>query len=527
MRFGTLVPNIAEVELVSLGRVAGAIEMRLNTRCGCAPCSTCGTPSRKVHSRYVRRLADLPWNGVPVVIRLQSRRFFCLEPGCRRRVFTEPLPGTVGRYSRRSCRSGEAIRWLTLALGGRAGARLGIRLGLLASRSTLLRELHRHRPPALVQAPRVLGIDDWAWRKGHRYGTILCDLETRKVVDLLPDRNADTVATWLRRHPGTEIISRDRGGIYAEAARRAAPQAVQVADRWHLLRNLSEALCRAIAPHHRLFSQAARASRLEESASPAAPVAPWSQRELLVQQANRQRRFERWKQVREHFLKTGAPDQELARQLGLDHRTVKKFRTADVYPEAQSRIRESIVDDHARYLDKRLKEGCRSSTRLWRELQKLGFEGQVNSVRYWLRQRRNSRTRAVSPAQRPALCASPRQVVWLILKASPSAKEMLEQVYRTAPDLGHIAELAKAFFRIFRERNLEALPSWLEAARGTALASFAAGLERDINAVRESLRLPWSQGQVEGQVHRLKLIKRQMYGRAGFGLLRLRVLQKG
>ena len=302
---------------------------------------------------------------------------------------------------------------------------------------------------------------------------------------------------------------------------------MQVADRWHLLRNLSEALCRAIAPHHRLFLQAARGSRQVEPIPTSAPVAPWSQRELRVQQANRQRRYERWQQVRELSLKTGAPDQELARQLGIDHRIVKKFRTAEVYPEAKPRVRESIVDDHAAYLDRRLSEGCRSSTRLWRELCEQGFRGQVNAVRYWLRQRRNYRSRAAGPPQRPALRASPRQVVWLILKAVPSAQTMLEEVYRTSPEIGQVADLATSFFRNFRERSLEALPAWLEAARETALASFAAGLERDVDAVREALRLPWSQGHVEGQVHRLKLIKRQMYGRAGFELLRLRVLQQG
>ena len=298
MRSGTLVPDIAEVELVCLARAGAVIEMRLKTRRAFAACPACGTSSRKVHSRYIRRLADLPWDGLPVIIHLQTRRFFCVEPECRRKVFTEQLPGTVARYARRSCRSSEALRWLTLALGGRAGARLAERLGLLASRSTLLREVHHRSPAAPVQAPRVLGIDDWAWRKGHRYGTILCDLETRRVVDLLPDREAGTVAAWLRQHPGTEIISRDRGGIYAEAARRAAPGAVQVADRWHLLRNLSEALRHALTPHHRLFSQAARASRPDEPAPAPAVAAPWSQRERLVQEANRQRRYERWQQVR-------------------------------------------------------------------------------------------------------------------------------------------------------------------------------------------------------------------------------------
>ena len=215
-----------------------------------------------------------------------------------------------------------------------------------------------------------------------------CDLEKREVVDLLPDREAGTVARWLREHPGTEIVSRDRGGIYAEATRRALPQAVQVADRWHLLRNLSEALRHALTPHHRLFTQAENVGRIDPAPSPPTSVPPWSERERQIQHANRQRRYERWKQVRE-MLKTGASNRELGRQLDLDHRTVKKFRNAEVYPEAAARVRQSILDDHAAYLDQRLREGCRSSTRLWRELRKQGFTGQVNSVRYWLRQRRS------------------------------------------------------------------------------------------------------------------------------------------
>ena len=249
-----------------------------------------------------------------------------------------------------------------------------------------MRGLHQRAATVPVQVPRVLGIDDWAWRRGHRYGTILCDLEKRRVVDLLPDREAETVARWLRQHPGTEIVSRDHGGIYAEATRRAAPHAVQVADRWHLLRNLSEALRHALAPHHRLFTQAARLEDSSNGPSPPTPVPPWSERERQNQQVNRQRRYERWQQVRE-LLKTGASDRELGRQLDLDHRTIKKFRHAEVYPEAAPRVRQSIVDEYAAYLDRRLREGCRSSTRLWRELRNQGFSGQVNSVRYWLRQR--------------------------------------------------------------------------------------------------------------------------------------------
>ena len=321
-------------------------------------------------------------------------------------------------------------------------------------------------------------------------------------------------------------MSRDRGSIYAEATRRAAPAAVQVADRWHLLRNLSEALTHTLAPHHRLFTQAARGGRMPGPTPAPTPLPPWSQREQLAQRANRQRRVERWEQVQK-LLPTGASNIEIGHQLNLDHRTVRKFRNAEVYPEAKPRVRESIVDDYAAYLDQRLGEGCRSPARLWRELRKQGFRGQVNRVRYWLRQRRNSQPRPPGDLPSgPVLRASPRQVVWYMLKATPSAKDFLEEVYRTSPEIARIAQLAQGFFRIIRERHLPALMPWIAAAKHTALTGFASRLERDLEAVKAALTLPWSQGQVEGQVHRLKLIKRQMYGRAGFDLLRLRVLHQ-
>ncbi len=214
------------------------------------------------------------------------------------------------------------------------------------------------------------------------------------------------------------------------------------------------------------------------------------------------------------------------RSLFVDHRTVKKFRNAEAYPETALRVRQSIVDDYAAYLDQRLGEGCGSSTRLWRELRRQGFSGQVNSVRYWLRQRRSNKPRVPGTPSRPALRASPRQVVWFMLKDTPSAKDFLEKVYRASPEIARIAQLAHDFFRIIRERNLPALMPWIEAAKRTALTGFASRLERDLEAASAALTLPWSQGHVEGQVHRLKLIKRQMHGRAGFDLLRLRVLHQ-
>lgn len=272
----SLSPCPAEVQVERLISRADHVIVMLRSVRRTSACPGCAQPSRRIHSYYDRQLADLPWNSVPVRIRLRTRRFFCDTEECAYRVFTERLSETTEAYARRTRRMEQALHWLGLALGGAAGARTAQRLGLTVSGDTLLRQLRRRALAAkpIPIAPRVLGMDDWAWRKGQRYGTILCDLERRCVVDLLPDRQSGTVREWLRDHAPPEVISRDRAGAYAEAARQGAPHAVQVADRFHLLRNLREALEHVLERQSPVLEEAFRQSTVTAVIPLSPPVHP-------------------------------------------------------------------------------------------------------------------------------------------------------------------------------------------------------------------------------------------------------------
>jgi transposase len=542
---------LPETHLIALEAVVpspNSLTLVVSTIQAASLCPACGQPAARVHSGYVRAPADLPCGGLAVRLELHTRRFYCDVPDCPRRIFTERLPGLVLPSSRRTVRLTGALEAIAYALGGEAGARLAPSLGMGTSPDTLLRQLGA-RVPATAEAPRVLGVDDWALRKGQRYGTILVDLERRRVVDLLPDRRPETLAAWLQTHPGVEIIARDRGGAYADGARQGAPEAVQVADRWHLLKNLAEALEAALACEQRALQTAAAApdrpggeapallSPVEKAPAPAPPPEPATRAER-DSTARWERRRALFEEVR-RLYDEGYSLRAIAQKLGKSRHTIQKYVQADTFPEPKKRqVAPGQLEPFRAYLEARWRQGCHNATPLWREIQNQGFAGACSAVRRLASEWRaklppeKRRTTGSKPLGRADTRApAPRAVAWWLLGSQEKLTEeqaaFLARLKQQCPKIELAQSLALEFFTMARRREAGSLESWIERASASEieeLKRFGAGLRRDWEAVVAGLTLKWSSGPVEGQVNRLKLIKRQMFGRAGLPLLRARVL---
>ena len=531
-------------EVVRFG--PGIVTLKLEAIGLAVLCPGCGQPSRRVHSRYTRTLADLPWMGTPVRMRLLVRRFFCDTPTCPRETFAEAMATVALAHARKTCRLAQALCRIGLALGGEAGSRLAGHLSMPASGDTLLR-LVRRAPSLPLSTVSILGVDDWAWHKGLRYGTILCDLERHRPVDLLPERSAEDLSNWLIAHPGVRVISRDRGGCYAQGARMGAPQAMQVADRFHLLCNLREALMRALDRHHHDLREAARTAAACHP-QPVQPVTqavsvPLASPPALAQQdkeVSRSRRLERYNRVME-LHRQGIPTRKIARQMEMHRGTVRRFLRAGQFPERAARKYIKRTDRFAEYLRQRWEQGCRNATQLTQELAQQGFDGSYCMVRRLVATWREPDSahipgpkptaKHLQPVQHP----SANQAAWLLLKnpedRTNEEDAFVEVLWQRCPEFKIAAEMAQEFAQMAHDRKAELLDGWIARTHGSEvpheLRIFADGLKRDFEAVKAALSLEWSNGQVEGQINRLKMIKRQMYGRAGFDLLRQRVLNAG
>ena len=470
-----------------------------------------------------------PGKGGPATIRVTARRFRCLNSECARKTFAERLGSVALASARRTARLSDLQRHIALALGGEAAARLADRLAMPTSPDTLLRMAAKPMTTEIPPPPlRILGVDDWAWRRGHRYGTILVDLERNEVVDLLAYRQAETLAAWLRKHPGVEVVARDRAGAYAEGIRRGAPDAIQVSDRWHLLRSLGDAVRAVVDRHHGDIQRATKQVNEQPPEPPAddAPAVPATIRMTAAQRRSQEahaRRHGRYEEAARLWA-AGVSISSIAASTGADRKTIRGWLRAGKAPLWSKPPRGSALASHEDYLKGRWAEGCRNAALLWREVVTRGFSGRSGVVRRW------AETRRKKDSSKPAggKVLSGFQLARLLM-ANPDVlleaeRRFVAHLLDQVPSVADAITIAKRLNGLLRRKTADSLPHILDAAITTPLKDFAAGIRRDIGAIQAARDLPWTTSPVEGQISRLKMLKRTMYGRAGFQLLRARVL---
>jgi transposase len=509
-------------------------------------CPDCGQPSSSRKGAYMRHLQDLPVQGMAVRIEVRVTRWRCPNSGCARHSFAERIENSALRHARRTRRVSELARWIGHATGGRSAERLLLRLGIPHSDDTILRLVKREAARRTVPVLRVVGIDDWSWQRGRSYGTILVDLERREVVDVLADRSAETTARWLQQHPEIEVVSRDRCGLYAQAARRGAPRAKQVADRFHLLQNLRETIETQLSRSYRPVRTPATPGPGVVNMEPSAGINSHGRQPELLQHrifAGRGRRavwlqsFERVKALQHEGKSTGA----IVRETRLNWRTVAKWSSWDELPERRRMDPKSTAPIRFEsHLAKRWADGFRTARHLLPEIQKLGYAGSLTHLERLLSQwRRTGHGPALQPVcadDPPAgtakqchippiaashLCMKPRGLM------GEEEREKVAQLKLTVHGFAKMRELSLRFRGILKGRDSAKLDPWLDDAHLCGLYGmrrFAYTVRHDLAAVQNAIRERWSNGQTEGQINRLKTLKRAMYGRAGTELLRARLL---
>lgn len=498
-----------------------------------ASCPVCQTSSRQVHRDYTRPIADVCWANKQVRRELHVRRFVCSNTACSRRTFAEPFGEQIKAYARRTKRCASPLQTIGLLLGGNAGARLAEARGIPVSSDTLLRLVRATDVPER-STPEVLGMDDFALRKGVKYGTILLNLERQCLVDVLSDREKATGATWLKSHPGVKMVSRDRGGAYAEAAREAAPDAIQIADRFHLSQNAGEMVVRIMRRNSDSVQE--RGEETPQSAKPIDQSLPL-QRHEAEKQVSQQRRMAVYEPVISLY-EQGRSQTEIAAQWHMSRKRIRACLKGPPSPPVSKQRSTTLAPSKASLKQRFAEDGCSHSLQVYREVCARGYDGCCSVITTSVTQLRQkagaTADTGVHQSTQPKPLKdlpAPSQIRWWFLlpverlTAKQQAQLLLlcqgESVFSVS------YQLVQACVSLLHQKTDQGLTEWLDQAQKRTVAelvSFAKGRVRDEAAVRAGLSLKWSQGQVEGAVNRLKLLKRSLYGRATFDVLRIRVL---
>lgn len=495
-------------------------------------CPLCGTAARRVHSRYCRQVADPPCGGQRVRVLVQVRKYFCEMMACARKIFVERLMPFAAPWAHVTTRLYQIVQVIGLATGGRLGVRVTNRLSIQTSKTTILRRIMA-LPTELVGQVVQLGIDAFSFRRGRTFGTILVNMQTHQVIDVLPDRKAETAANWMASHPEIELVSRDRGSDDASAATIGTPQAIQCADRFHILKNLGDALDGCLSRHLATQRRTQTQQTLEKH-SPIGEVPRSARRSPKVeclQQAYREKRLACYEQV-VALRNLGMSQAAIAERVGIGHSTVSNWLAAGTYPETTRGPYVSRLDPYLPYLFQRWESGCHNIAALFRELVDRGYKGSYESVRDHLVRRLPGGKKNAAKGEKLAPPPLPsRQATFLFLRRPEELKtdeqETLVTLRQLHPEMDLAYNLVQQFAQMLRTRSGEQLDEWLEKARDSQISelqSFVLDIERDKAAVVTGLTFPQNNGLVEGKANKLKLIKRMGYGRASFALLRQRVL---
>lgn len=503
-----------------------------------ALCPECGYPSMTIHGSYCRHPQEISCVGQQVKLYLNVRRFRCHQASCPRQTFAESLSDWLPAYARRTKQLTQLMRQMSMEVGAEVAHRLLQHLRIRVSGDTLLRILRQFGKTYQSDTEaRIIGVDDWAFKRGKTYGTIIVNLETHQVIDLLPDRTTATLASWLREHPTIELVSRDRSSDYTAGIRQGAPKAIQVADRWHLLLNLRQMLERYLALCASHLQHLPVSESYKTYLDQQRPAFIRTKGEIIASNKKRDERLAFYQQVQQ-MRQEGWNISQLTQELGRHPATIRKYFYATTFPErSPRRSANSILDLYLPYLEQRLQDGCDNVQQLWREIQQQGYPGTNKQVIKWMQLKKTKTVSSPTLIHGSSLQTKPKaslpsskQLAWLLVRApdtlSDQDKILLEHL-RQDQQLNTVYLYIHRFITMIKQRTHQQFDDWLsdgEAIPVYQLQTFVTGLRQDYDAIYAALSMPWSNGQTEGQVNRLKFIKRQMYGRAKFDLLRLRVL---
>jgi transposase len=484
------------------------------------------------HGWYQRHAQDLPCIGDNTRLQLRVRRFRCANPACPQKTFVEQFPDWLPRYARRTDRLTGLVRDVGFEVSAESARRILGHVRVVTSGDTVLRIVKR---TVIVTntSPRVVGLDDWAIRKGHRYGSIMVDHETGRVIELVKGRLDEDIEPWFAAHPEIEIVTRDRSTDYRKGLEAAAPQAIQIADRFHLLMNLRQLAQQIAADAYNRLKKLPVPDDLRAKC----PVYARSNSEQRRMVASRQKRLDLYNEV-QRLKAEGLKVSKIALHLQRNYTTIRGYFRAETFPERMpGRAPHSILMPYVDYLDQRFAAGCTSSSQLMQEIQAQGYPGSISLVSKWLKAKRILAGEdpvvvetGLAITNSSAILPSAYKLSWLLVldpdELDVDNKKMLAHVCGDET-VQHFHALAQAFRLFIKQRSVTDFDVWLGTADQSPIkdvCNFAKSLRSEYIFIRAALEHEWSNGHTEGQVNRLKFIKRQMYGRASFELLRQKVL---